>query len=438
MTAPALHRRVLVFPCGSEVGLEIHRSLCHAKEVELFGASSVPDHGRFVYRNYRGDVPFIESPRFLDAFNGVVSEHSIDYVFPAHDSVVLRLAEAAHHGEVGCHVLTSSFETCLICRSKSRTLTRLRSLVRVPKVYSGVDQVPSWPVFVKPDVGQGSRGANLVTSPDMCRELLAGHPSLLILEHLPGPEYTVDCLTARDGRLVFSGVRERLRITNGISVCTRPVDVPELVEMARVINDALRLRGVWFFQAKADSNGELALLEVAPRVAGSMGLFRIAGANLPLMALYDAEGFDVQALTNKIGIELDRALSSNVHLEFTFHKVFVDLDDCLIIKGKVNAELMRFLYECRNRGMSIHLLTRHEGDPWATLRSFCVSEVFDSVKHLRAGEAKSDFIDTCDSIMIDDSFSERLEVSRRLGIPVFSPDAVSGLTDAHLCEAVNG
>ena len=47
-----LKKKVLVFPCGSEIGLELHRALGKAKEVVLYGASSVSDHGEFVYENH--------------------------------------------------------------------------------------------------------------------------------------------------------------------------------------------------------------------------------------------------------------------------------------------------------------------------------------------------------------------------------------------------
>jgi hypothetical protein len=48
---------VLVFPCGSEIGLELHRSLKDIRFVNLFGASSVSDHGEFVIRIIAGAFP---------------------------------------------------------------------------------------------------------------------------------------------------------------------------------------------------------------------------------------------------------------------------------------------------------------------------------------------------------------------------------------------
>jgi len=46
-------RQVLVFPAGTEIGLEIHQSLQHCKEVVLHGAGQqTSDHAPFVYESY--------------------------------------------------------------------------------------------------------------------------------------------------------------------------------------------------------------------------------------------------------------------------------------------------------------------------------------------------------------------------------------------------
>lgn len=49
---------ILVFPCGSEIALELHRSLKFSRHITLFGANSVDDHGKFVFENYIGGLPF--------------------------------------------------------------------------------------------------------------------------------------------------------------------------------------------------------------------------------------------------------------------------------------------------------------------------------------------------------------------------------------------
>jgi hypothetical protein len=45
--------RVLVFPGGTEIGLEINKSLRDCKEVELFSAGDdVSNHAPFVFRHH--------------------------------------------------------------------------------------------------------------------------------------------------------------------------------------------------------------------------------------------------------------------------------------------------------------------------------------------------------------------------------------------------
>ena len=48
-----MKKNILVFPCGSEIALEIYRSVNKSIHFNLIGASSVDDHGKFIYENYR-------------------------------------------------------------------------------------------------------------------------------------------------------------------------------------------------------------------------------------------------------------------------------------------------------------------------------------------------------------------------------------------------
>jgi hypothetical protein len=49
-------KKILVFPCGSEIGLEIYRAMRYSTHFTLAGASSVDDHGKFVYEEYYGGL----------------------------------------------------------------------------------------------------------------------------------------------------------------------------------------------------------------------------------------------------------------------------------------------------------------------------------------------------------------------------------------------
>jgi len=248
-----------------------------------------------------------------------------------------------------------------------------------------------------------------------------------MLEYLPGKEYTVDCFSDKNGNLIFVGARERMRVMNGISVNTKPVVNNTFAKLASIINDNLCFRGAWFFQVKENRCGEFTLMEIAPRIAGSMGLYRSLGVNFALLSIYVAHGLDVEIVTNSHFIEMDRALISRYKTDLHYDHVYIDLDDCIIKANSVNLTVVTFLYQCISESIKLHLISRHNGDLLDTLARYRITSLFDTITHLNKDDFKSQHIKESNAIFVDDSFAERNEVKKALGIPVFAPDALECL-----------
>ena len=422
-------KRILVFPCGSEIGLEIHRSMRFSSHFDLVGGSSVDDHGRFVFEEHLGGLPFHDAADFEERIIATVRDHRIDAIYPTMDAVAETLQNLA--GKIGCPVIGSDPRATAICASKSAMHDALGGLVPMPQRYASLDEIPRYPIFIKPDRGYSARNSLLATTPDEARAFLSSRPSdhMLLLENLPGREWTVDCFSDRYGALRFHAARDRHRISNGISVHTSPSGdyAAEFDAWAHTINATLRPRGAWFFQAKLSAAGQPVMMEVAARLGGSSSLFRGLGINFALLSAFDAFDQDVSIAPNAYRIELDRALDNRYKIDIGYGHVFVDLDDCVLVRGRVNHQLIAFLYSAVAQGKGVTLLTRHHRDPQATLRQHRIGELFDRVIHLANGEKKSDYIDHRDAIFIDDSFAERRNVAEHAGIPVFAPDMVEAL-----------
>ncbi|CAM5202758.1 ATP-grasp enzyme-like protein OS=Castellaniella defragrans (strain DSM / CCUG 39792 / 65Phen)OX=1437824 GN=BN940_10671 PE=4 SV=1 [Castellaniella denitrificans] len=424
-----MSKRILVFPCGSEIGLEIHRALRYSTHFDLIGASSVDDHGRFVYPEYIGGLPFHDSPDFAPRLTEIIRSYRIDALYPTMDAVAETLQNLAERLSV--RVIGSPPETTRVCASKTLTYDSLDGLVPTPARYPDLEAVPAYPVFIKPDRGYGSRHTARADNANAAAALLTRHAGrdMLILEYLPGREWTIDCFSDRHGALLFHAARGRDRISNGISVHTSPsADFAErFADWAAAINEKLRPRGAWFFQAKLDGAGQPRLLEVAARFAGSSALQRGLGVNLPLLSAFDAFGWPVEVTANDYPIELDRALENRFRLQLDYRRVYVDLDDCLLIQGRVNTALVAFLYQAIDQGCTITLLTRHSADLDATLTRTRLRPLFDDIVHIRDGSPKTAHIQQDAAIFIDDSFQERAQVARTLRIPVFAPDMIEAL-----------
>ncbi|WP_296876840.1 ATP-grasp domain-containing protein [Thomasclavelia sp.] len=417
---------ILIFPAGTEISFEIFNALKNSKFVTLFGGTSIDDHSLMVYERIITGFPFVDDPDFIPFLNKIIDKYDIDYVYPAHDSVVMNLTE--NREKINANIITTELETVEICRSKEKTYKYLKDENFIPEIYSACE-CKKFPVFLKPKVGQGSKGARIIWSKEELKIYYTDTD--IICEYLPGEEITVDCYTGCRNELKVISPRSRLRIRNGIAVKSENIKLTdEIRQIAEIINSRFKFLGAWFFQLKRDSADNYKLLEISPRIPGTMGLSRNRGINFPLLSIYANKGIDCSIITNDYSIVLDRAFINRYKLNINYNKVYVDLDDTLIINEKINVTLMSYLYQCINKNISIFLLTRHAKNVDATLKKHKISkEIFENIYHIGSAKSKAEYIDPKNSIFIDDSFAERNDVKNKLGIYVFDIDMIECLID---------
>lgn len=425
----AQKRNILVFPCGSEIALDIHSSVKYSTYFNLIGANSVDDHGQYVFKDYIDGIPFVNDSAFIPTLAKIVKDRNIDAIYPAMDTVITKTK--LHEVELGCKVIAPPAETTEICLSKKLTYECLKGVVNTPKVYNPED-IPTeeFPVFAKPIIGYSAKGTKKLNNQEEVSTYLERKDNMLVVEYLPGEEFTVDCFTDKDGILLYSGARKRNRVSNGISVNTYFVeDQSEFNELAQRINSKIKFRGAWFYQVKRNKDGKLTLLEIAARLGGSSLLSRAIGVNFALLTLFDAFGYKVSVFKNDYNVVLDRALESKYKINLDFEAVYCDYDDCLILDKKtINIDLVKFLYKCLNEKKKIYLLSKHEHtDLKDELVKFRIDHLFDEVIHIDKAADKADYIKSFKAIFIDDSNAERLNIKKRLNIPVFAPEMIDVL-----------
>lgn len=422
-------KNILVFPCGSEIALDIHSSVKYSTYFNLIGANSVDDHGKYVYEDYIDGIPYVDNAEFIPTLAKIVKERNIDAIYPAMDTVITMTK--LYEEELGCKVIAPPSKTTEICLSKKLTYEYLHGVVNVPKVYNP-KSIPfeEFPVFAKPIIGYSAKGTKKLNNQEEVTTYIGHKDNMLVVEYLPGEEYTVDCFTDKEGTLLYSGARKRNRISNGISVNTYFVeDQSEFNELAKRINSKIKFRGAWFYQVKRNKEGKLTLLEIAARLGGSSLLSRAVGINFALLTLFDAFDYKVSVFKNDYSVVMDRALESKYKISLDFDAVYCDYDDCLILDKKtINIDLVKFLYKCLNEKKKIYLLSKHEHtDLEDELVKFRIDNLFDEVIHIDKSADKADYIKSSNAIFIDDSNAERLNIKKRLNIPVFAPDMIDVL-----------
>jgi carbamoyl-phosphate synthase large subunit len=194
---------------------------------------------------------------------------------------------------------------------------------------------PERPFTFKPSISNGSRGFRIVS--DSINEseqlfqtkpyntfityahtlkILSSHPfpELLVSEYLPGDEYSVDCL-ANEGETIIAVPRLRTKTINGISVQGRFVQHDAIISYCHRIIKAIGLHGNIGIQVKLSDKGEPLLLEINPRVQGTIVAGLGAGINLPLLAVKQEMGFPPapEDLQVKWGISFSRYWAEVFH-----------------------------------------------------------------------------------------------------------------------------
>lgn len=425
---------VLIFPAGAENALEIYEALKYNLHFDLFGASGKSDYAELLYPEdhyYIGDL-YITDPNFVQNLNQLLDHFEIEWIIPTHDTIALYLED--HKNLLKANIVCSNKRAAYVARNKDVMFSELYGEPFVPKVYKAPYANLEFPIFLKPNIGEGAKNTCLINSQIEFVQWENKLDQMVVCEYLPGAEYTVDCFTDRHGELLFIGPRTRERINMGITFQSHRVPLtPELEYIASTISQRFGLRGAWFFQVKEDKNGVMKLMEFSVRMAGTMIFYRQLGINFPALSLFDAMGKDISILFQDYPLRIERCIKTAFRLTYEYDTLYVDFDDTLVVNNAVNTTLIKLIYQSITQGKKVVLLTRHDGNLQDSLVRYRLSEsLFDQIIQIAPNENKSNYIVDNRAVLIDNYFSERKQVHDSLGIPVFDVDAAECLLCGNL------
>lgn len=409
-----MKKNVLVFPSSTEVANEIIASMENNKNFEVLLASSEG----LAYSSFRKNktyyLPYVEDKSFFEELSVLISSINIDFIIPAHDDVAYTLSEI--EGKISAKVIGQNYATNKIVRFKDESYKYFKGIIPIGKIYDNIREVTDFPIFVKPKKGQGSHNAFDIKNDDELEVFNQNFNSkdYVLMECFTGDEYTIDCFS-HNGKVLYSGARTRDKTLKGISVISKSINDEllntEFRKYAQIISSEFYMHGLWFFQMKKDKYGKLQLLEIATRVSGTMMLNRAKGINFVELALYQAQGFDVEVITNDVDVSVGRALTAAYKHNYQFDTLYVDFDDTLFIDEKyINTDLIKLIFQCKNEKKEIILITKNKKNNLANiLLKFGISSIFDDIYHLRDSDFKKNYM-VKNSILVDDSFAERADV----------------------------
>lgn len=259
-------------------------------------------------------IPFAESPDFIEKVLQLCINEKIDVVIPlvTRELLVFALSKKLFE-ENNIYISVSDPKPLEIANNKYLLMNFCReNKIPVPDFYpvhsvsefrNAAEKLgyPERKICFKPPVSNGLRGFRIIEDgQDRLYSLMnekpnniyisfnefvsiceAGKsfPELIVMEYLPGDEYSVDVL-ADNGKFISAIPRSRDHIKMGISFVGTVIEDNEIIGYSKRVVEGLRLNGNIGLQFKRDSKGIPKIIESNPRVQGTIVLCTAAGANM--------------------------------------------------------------------------------------------------------------------------------------------------------------
>ena len=285
-------------------------------------------------------VPSATAPDYVDRLLEICKKEKVDVVLPFMSAELLPLFDRKNDFEkIGIKVSVSDRESVEITTNKYRFYEFLKThnlpvhrfaLVRIADDLLPACEACGYPenaVCVKATELSGSRGIRIV-KPDVSRFDLLFHekpnsffttmedllatlherdemPEMMAMEFLPGMEGSVD-LIAENGEILYMGYRESTVNLHSIPQAGVLKDYPEAYDIARKVVKALNFTGSADLDFKDDGNGHPVLMEINPRIAATMRIFKEGGMNLPYLRIKHLLGETLPKVDLKYGVKMKR------------------------------------------------------------------------------------------------------------------------------------
>jgi carbamoyl-phosphate synthase large subunit len=335
---------VIVTASGAPGGPSIIQSLRRVDErsIRIIATDIRKDASGLYLADASYIVPMGTDPSYAKELLKIAVHENADAVLPLSSMELQNLSQANDEfAEKGIKVLVSDPSPIQTALNKFKTYTFLKGKdVKevIPKFFlikscEGLEKAshnlgfPNKPFVIKPMEGKGKRGFRIITTEPLRFSNLMEEkpdsstmryrefaeivreakkiPPFLAMEYLAGNEYTVDAL-CKDGRPIVTVPRRREKTTLGISTTGCTEHNEKLIEITEKIVKAFGFEYLINAQFKFDENDEPKLLEINPRIAGTICLTVESGVNLPYLALKVALGEKIEQQNVKWGTKIIR------------------------------------------------------------------------------------------------------------------------------------
>ena len=227
-------------------------------------------------------IPAGTSPRFFQCILDICIDNNVSAVVSVVDEELPHVSLLEEHG---IPVIQPRLPFINLALDKYVCMNQLsQRSIPVPPTYllSEFTNQISFPLFLKPRVGRGSRGIARISNSDALRSYIdsTNHSTnnIIVQPYIEGTEYTVSVIITRDGA-VHSVVPKRIIKKDGVTKLAVTENVPAIYELCQVIQSEFSADGPFNIQLIVDKFGTPYPFEINPRLSTSTTLTSAAGVD---------------------------------------------------------------------------------------------------------------------------------------------------------------
>lgn len=310
------------------------------RDIKIIGVDMNPDSVGFHMVDKSYVVPPGGSPDFIPEMLEIAEKEEIDAIMPLATYELMNFSKNKRRfKDIGVEIMVSDPEPLEIANNKGKLYEFLRgkdvptpNSVMVESLsqfeqYAFELGYPDVPVCIKPQISKGSRGFrvlkenidkldlfmnykpdNTVTTFEEMNSILKSadpFPKLVVMEYLPGNEYSVDLLVEKgDALATIPRLRDVIKL--GISFIGEVEANKEVEDRAKEIVKAIGLDYNINLQLKYADNSTPKIIEINPRVSGTIVLCTGAGVNMPYLGVKMALGEEIPEIKPRYGTKMIR------------------------------------------------------------------------------------------------------------------------------------
>jgi len=218
---------------------------------------------------HRYAPPRIDDPGYVPFLQELVEKHDVGAIVPLTDLDIEVLAQARADGLLPALVPSPAVATATYDKYETHLLLERLGLPSPPTVLPD-EEPPSYPVIVKPRRGSGAESIHPARDADEAAFFVRYVDKPVMVQRLmDGPEFSMDCLSDRDGRCLNVIPRTMIESRGGESIKGTVIADAELVDLGRRVVEALEVVGPCTVQAFRDREIGLGITDVNTRFGGA-------------------------------------------------------------------------------------------------------------------------------------------------------------------------